>query len=79
MTIEQNKVSKPYSLNPVVVAWVTQRAARLTIEGAGRRISDSEVANDILTKAMEEDKHLEILKAKIKNGGKQLKQLRAES
>lgn len=50
-----NKVSKPYSLDPVVIAWVTQRAARLTIEGAGRRISDSEVANDILTAAMEHD------------------------
>lgn len=61
----QNKVSKPYSLDPAVVAWVTQRAARLTISGDGRRISDSEVANEILTAAMEHDIREEANKLKL--------------
>ena len=57
MTIDQapNKVTRTYSFDADVVAWVTQFAARKTINGEGRRISDSEVANDILTAAMEAD------------------------
>ena len=48
------KVSKSYSLDPKVIAWVTQKAARLTMEG--QRTSDSTLVNDILTAAMEEDR-----------------------
>lgn len=50
------KVAKSYSLDPAVIAWVTQKAARLTIQNEGERASDSKVVNDILTAAMEEDK-----------------------
>jgi hypothetical protein len=50
------KVTKTYSLDPIVIAWVTQKAARLTIENGRERASDSKVVNDILTVAMEEDK-----------------------
>jgi hypothetical protein len=48
------KITRTYSLDPDLVAWITQKAARLTIEKE-RRISDSEVANDILTAAMDKD------------------------
>ncbi len=51
--ISQIKAPKTYSLSPAVVAWVTQRAARQTIEGP--TTSDSKLVNDILTAAMEED------------------------
>lgn len=49
------KVTRTYSLDPAVIAWVTQRAARLTLESNGKRASDSQVVNDILTAAMQED------------------------
>jgi hypothetical protein len=49
------KVTKTYSLDPIVIAWVTQKAARLTLENEGERASDSKVVNDILTTAMEAD------------------------
>jgi hypothetical protein len=49
------KVTKTYSLDPAVIAWVTQKAARFTIENAGERASDSKVVNDILTAAMQDD------------------------
>lgn len=66
MAEQIKKIAKSYSLDPDVVAWVTQRAARLTIEGLnGERANDSKVVNDILTAAMEVDKHLENLKAKV--------------
>lgn len=50
------KVTRTYSLSPAVIAWVTQKAARLTIEGDGERASDSKIVNDLLTAAMEQDK-----------------------
>lgn len=81
MTIENttNKVSKAYSLDPTVVAWVSKKAARLNYESEnGERTNDSKLVNDILTASMEEDKNLETLKAKVRNGGKQIKELRAE-
>lgn len=53
------KITRTYSLDPDVVAWVTQRAARLTIEGNGERTSDSKVVNDMLKAAMAEDERLE--------------------
>jgi hypothetical protein len=49
------KITRTYSLDPAVVAWVTQKAARLTIEGNGERTSDSKVVNDMLRAAMEQD------------------------
>jgi hypothetical protein len=48
------KAPKTYSLEPAVIAWVTQRAALLTIESKGR-VSESQVVNDILRAAMEAD------------------------
>lgn len=52
------KVTRTYSLDPAVIAWVTQRAARQTmanLEADGKRVSDSEIVNSILTAAMESD------------------------
>ena len=55
MTDKQKfKVPKTYSLDPVVIAWVSQRAARLAIED-GERANDSKLVNDILTAAMKAD------------------------
>ena len=57
---KENKVSKPYSLDPRVVAWVSRKANRLTDESrdnGGPRISESQLVNDILTEAMEDDKY----------------------
>jgi hypothetical protein len=48
------KTPKTYSLDPAVIAWVTQRAAVLTIKNESR-ISESQVVNDILRAAMEKD------------------------
>lgn len=67
MTIENtttNKVSKPYSLDPIVIAWVSQKALRLGSEN-GERVSDSKVVNDILTAAMEHDIREETNKVKL--------------
>lgn len=73
MKEQAKKIAKSYSLDPDVVAWVTQRAARLTIEGLnGERANDSKVVNDILTAAMEEDKHVQqIIKPKVQTKIKQ--------
>lgn len=60
----QNKVSKPYSLDPVVVAWVSQKALRLGSEN-GERVSDSKLVNDILTREMELDKRITELKTRV--------------
>lgn len=53
------KVSKSYSLDPALIAWVAKKAARLTAENLEKgqpRVSDSQLVNDILTAAMEDDK-----------------------
>jgi hypothetical protein len=50
------KVPKTYSLDPVLIAWVSQKAARQAIESNGQRpANDSKVVNDILRAAMEKD------------------------
>ena len=61
----ETKITRTYSLDPVVIAWVTQKAARLTMQGDGDRASDSKVVNDILTAAMEQDTRLEKLKGRV--------------
>ena len=69
MLEETQKVSKSYSLDPAVIAWVMQKAARLTIDG--ERASDSRVVNEILTKEMELDKRPEELKTRVEKKIKQ--------
>jgi hypothetical protein len=54
MADEKNKQPKTYSLSPIVIAWVTQKAARLTLE-KGERASESELVNRILLERMSED------------------------
>ncbi len=49
----ENKVSKSYSLDPEIISWVAQKAARLTIDG--EPTNDSKLVNDILRDAMEKD------------------------
>lgn len=54
------KVTRTYSLDPVIIAWVTQKALRLSLESDGQdRISDSKVVNDILRAAMEKENEIE--------------------
>ena len=53
------KITRTYSLDPVVVAWVTQKAARLTMKGNGERSSDSKVVNAIIKAAMENESRIE--------------------
>lgn len=57
-TKSEIKITRTYSLDPAVISWITQKAARLTIEGNGERASDSRVVNDILTAAMKEDERM---------------------
>lgn len=86
MEEQAKKIAKSYSLDPVVVSWVTQRAARLTIQGLnGERANDSKVVNDILRAAMEKElaereaEGMKLIAKKTTNGGKQIKQLRRET
>ena len=73
------KVPKSYSLDPAVIAWVTQKAARLTIENeGGERASDSKVVNEILTAAMEADKQA-VSKSPTNQTTKKSKPARVES
>ena len=51
---EENKVSQPYSLDPVIVAWANVKAGKLTAE-SGKRVSASAIVNDTLKRAMEQD------------------------
>lgn len=51
---KDNKVSQPYSLDPVIVAWATRKAAVETVR-RGERVSASAIVNDALKKAMQED------------------------
>jgi len=53
------KITRTYSLDPVVVSWVTRKAARVTIESDGERASDSKIVNDLLLAAMQKDKRNE--------------------
>jgi len=71
------KVTRTYSLDPVVIAWVTQKAARMTIESDGERASDSKVVNDILTAAMLEDKRLEVGKKNFSSKSRTTKRTNA--
>jgi hypothetical protein len=48
------KTPKSYSLHPIIIGWLTQEAAKRTME-EGKSISASEVVNDILFKAMQEN------------------------
>ena len=52
--IDAKKQPKTYSLDPAIMAWVTQKAARQTIE-EGERVSESQVVNNILEKAMKKE------------------------
>ncbi len=51
---KENKVSQPYSLEPVIVAWATRKAAEQTLR-TGEKVSASSIVNDALKKAMLED------------------------
>lgn len=51
---KENKVSQPYSLDPVVVAWATRKAAQETLK-TGEKVSASAIVNDALKRAMLED------------------------
>lgn len=80
MTMENstNKVSKPYSLDPDVIAWVSKKAARLNYESEnGERTSDSKLVNDILTAAMEEDIRNEVHKKKLLDTTRRIKAVRS--
>jgi hypothetical protein len=48
------KITRTFSLDPIVVAWLTQEAAQKTIESKSA-VSASEVANDILRGALEKE------------------------
>jgi len=59
MTIDDTlKTPRAYSLDPAVIAWVSQTALRLGSEN-GERVSDSKVVNDILTEAMNTDERIQ--------------------
>lgn len=76
MLEETQKVSKSYSLDPAVIAWVMQKAARLTIESStGERASDSKVVNDILTAAMDADRREEAHKINLLNTTRKIKKV----
>lgn len=77
MLEETQKVSKSYSLDPAVIAWVMQKAARLTIEGNGERASDSKVVNDILTAAMDADRREEAHKIKLLDTTRKIKAVKS--
>lgn len=66
----KTKIIRTYSLDPDVITWVTQKAARVTIEGDGERASDSKIVNDILTNAMKEDMRLQKLKKRVTSRAK---------
>lgn len=51
---KENKVSQPYSLDPVIVAWATRKAAAETMK-TGERVSASAVVNDALKRIMLEE------------------------
>lgn len=52
----ENKVTRAYSLSPAVTAWILKKAQQRVVESNGeKRLNESEVTNDILTAAMEED------------------------
>ena len=48
------KITQTYSLDPMVVAWVTQEAGLITVND-GKATSASKVVNEILLAAMSED------------------------
>lgn len=48
------KVTQTYSIDPVIVAWATQKAAQQTQE-VGKTVSASAVVNDILKREMIRD------------------------
>lgn len=77
MTLEEttNKVTRAYSLDPIVIAWVSQKALRLGSEN-GERVSDSKVVNDILTAAMEADVREEAQKVKLLDTARKMKAVR---
>jgi hypothetical protein len=64
MAEDKNKQPKSYSLSPAVIAWITQKAARLTIEN-GDQSSQSELVNQILTDAMQADQRMHELADKV--------------
>lgn len=50
------KIARSYTLDPIVVAWVTRKAALLTIQAKDdKQVSDSRVVNNILTETMEKE------------------------
>lgn len=53
MEKDTNKVPKTYSLSPAAIKWITQKAAKLTLEG--KRISESKLVDRILLERMSED------------------------
>ncbi len=64
LNMDKTKISKSYSWNREVVAWLVNKAARETLV-KGKQISASEIANSILEEAMLEDRHVEKIKEKI--------------
>ena len=56
LEMNERKVRKTYTLDPVVAAFVANKAARKVIESGGTEsISESETANEILRAAMERE------------------------
>lgn len=76
MLEETLKTSKSYSLDPTVISWVMQKAARLTVE-TGERTNDSKLVNDILTAAMEADVREEARKIKPLDTAHKIKAVRS--
>ena len=53
---KDKKIPKSYSVDPIVAAWLANQAAKRTIESKGAKTpSVSEIVNEILTQAMQEE------------------------
>lgn len=77
-TIKENKVIDTYSLHPATKSWVEQQAVALTAQ-EGRRVSKSEVVERIISEAKQKNLLMAALVLKkVRNGGKQIKQLKAD-
>lgn len=73
-----NKVSDSISVTPTMKTFAEQYAARLSIV-EGKRVSKSDVYERLLGKLIEEDKEMtKLVLRKVVNGGKSIKQLKAE-